>query len=109
MRVAIVSQEYPPQSAKGGIGTQAYAKAHGLAQRGHDVTVITRSATAERNETRDGGMRVIRVAAPSLTAHTEVADWVAYSAQVAAEIAVQHASSPFDLVEFPEWGCEAYV
>ena len=31
MRIVFVAQEYPPESAKGGIGTQTFAKAHGLA------------------------------------------------------------------------------
>jgi glycosyltransferase involved in cell wall biosynthesis len=109
MRIAIVAQEYPPETAKGGIGTQAYAKAHGLARLGHDVTVISRSTTDQRQERADGKVRVIRVRTPHLEAYTEVADWVAYSAEVAAEIADMHSQTPLDLVEFPEWACEAYV
>jgi glycosyltransferase involved in cell wall biosynthesis len=109
MNIAIVSQEYPPETAKGGIGTQAYAKATGLARRGHNVFVISRSSDSRAKLVEDDGICVIRLAGPRLEAHTEVADWVAYSAEVAAEIAAVNAKQPLDLVEFPEWGCEAYV
>src|SRR5438093_665826 len=37
MRIGLVSQEYPPETAHGGIGTQTYLKAHGLAALGHAV------------------------------------------------------------------------
>jgi hypothetical protein len=40
MRICLVSQEYPPETAKGGLGTQTYLKAHGLALLGHEVHVI---------------------------------------------------------------------
>ena len=109
MRIAIVSQEYPPETAKGGIGTQAYAKAHGLAQLGHEVVVISRSRTRQREERRDGNVRLIRTRSPQMIAYTEIADWLAYSAEVAGEIAAVHAQSPLDLIEFPEWACESYV
>jgi len=109
MRIAIVAQEYPPETAKGGIGTQAYAKAHGLARLGHIVTVLSRSTTDQRQERSDGKVRIIRVRPPRLQACTDVADWVAYSAEVAAEIADMDSQSRLDLVEFPEWACESYV
>jgi glycosyltransferase involved in cell wall biosynthesis len=110
MNIAVVSQEYPPETAKGGLGTQAYAKASGLARRGHNVHVITRAGSEARpGVTQSDGKRVIRLAGPRLQAHTEVADWIAYSAEVAAEVADLHEKVPLDLIEFPEWGCEAYV
>lgn len=30
MRIALVSQEYPPEATHGGIGSQTHLKAHGL-------------------------------------------------------------------------------
>ena len=41
MRVCLVSYEYPPETADGGIGTQTWNKAHGLTRLGHDVEVLT--------------------------------------------------------------------
>ena len=43
MRVLLVSAEYPPETAYGGIGTQALAKARRLTEAGHQVDVISHS------------------------------------------------------------------
>jgi glycosyltransferase involved in cell wall biosynthesis len=111
MRIALVSQEYPPETAKGGLGSQTFLKAHGLAALGHEVHVISRSPDTEHGERMDGPVRLTRV--PGLNArmkvYTEAADWLTYSSEVAAAVAEQHLATPFDLVEFPEWGGEGYV
>ena len=111
MRIALVSQEYPPQTAKGGIGSQTFVKAHGLSARGHEVHVISRSTDSQRSVAQDGKVRVRRI--PGLNArmavHTEAADWVGYSVEVAAAVATLHTESPLDLVDFPEWGAEGYT
>lgn len=111
MRIAFVSQEYPPETAHGGIGSQTYLKAHGMALLGHEVIVISHSTDADRHEYQDGPVRVIRV--PSfdthLPIHTLPVRWLTYSAQVAAAVAAVHAQTPLDLVDFPEWGGEGYI
>lgn len=114
MRIALLSQEYPPETAKGGLGTQTYLKAHGLLSLGHEVCVISRCAKDApkiRSERDDRGVRVIRI--PGFEAHmgvyTAPADWVTYSAAVAAEIAGLNERWPIDVVEFPEWAAEGYV
>ena len=111
MRIALVSQEYPPETAKGGLGSQTFLKAHGLTALGHEVHVISRSPTAEGSERNDGGVHVTRI--PGLDArmsvYTEAADWLGYSTEVSAAIAKLHARTPLELVEFPEWGAEGYV
>lgn len=111
MKICLVSQEYPPETAKGGIGTQAFLKAHGLAQMGHEVYVVSRSVSGLRSEGKAGGVLVIRIAAPAERArmHTEIADWISYSSEVAAAVQALHGEVGLDLVEFPEWGCEGYV
>src|SRR5262245_60357455 len=99
MRIALVSQEYPPETAKGGIGTQTYLKAHGLAARGHEMHVLSRSTGSERSEHWDKTVRVTRLpgAAPRLPLYTEAADWLTYSAEVAAAVASLHAATPLDV------------
>jgi glycosyltransferase involved in cell wall biosynthesis len=111
MRLALVSQEYPPETAKGGLGSQTYLKAHGLASLGFEVHVISRSLTGQRIERLDHGVHVLRIPGVDqrLPLHTEMADWLTYSAEVAAAVNDLHRSRPLDLVEFPEWGAEAYV
>lgn len=111
MRIALVSQEYPPETAKGGLGTQTYLKAHGLAARGHEVHVVSQTAGPALLQTRDGSVRVIRTPGfyPRMPIWTEPAGWLTYSAEVAAVLAQLHSESPLDLVDFAEWAAEGYV
>ena len=107
----LVSQEYPPETGRGGIGTQAHVKAHTLAARGHRVRVISRSKDGTRCEYADGSVRVTRIPPGplALEAGTQAGDWLLYSTAVAAELARARAEQSPDLVEFPEWGNEGYV
>lgn len=111
MRLVLSSQQYPPETADGGIGTQTYAKAHGLAARGHDVTVVSHSPDGVRRMYRDDRVNVLRVPGfdEQMPMHTMEAWWLTYSALVAAEIAALHRATPFDLVDFPEYGAEGFV
>ena len=111
MRVALVSQEYPPETAHGGIATQTRAKAVGLAALGHAVHVISHSVDGRRHVADAGGIAVIRI--PGFDAlmplHTEIARSVTWSALIAAEVAQLHARVGLDVVDFPDWGNESQV
>lgn len=111
MRIGLISQEYPPETAKGGIGSQTYIKAHGLAALGHEVHVISRSPGKEKSVRQDGDVRLTRV--PGMDArmgiYTTIADWLTYSSEVAGAIWETHSKVPFDILDFPEWGAEGYV
>lgn len=111
MRIALVSQEYPPETAHGGIGTQTYLKAHGLAARAHEVYVISHSVDDRKHVYRDGGVQVIRI--PNRDGQFEIrADPVrrlSYSTEVARAVDELHAEADLDLVDFPEYGAEGYV
>jgi len=111
MRIALVSQEYPPETAKGGLGTQTHFKAHGLAAMGHEIHVVSRSPGGERSERWDGSVHLIRIPGweTRMPLHTELADWLTYSAEVASTLESLHKRQPLDLVEFPEWGAEGFV
>ncbi len=111
MRIALISQEYPPETAGGGLGTQTRLKAHGLSRRGHEVFVISRSIDDRTHEYWDGRVHVTRVPGfeSQVSLHTDVADWVTYSAQINTALMARHAASPLDLVDFPEWAAEGYV
>jgi glycosyltransferase involved in cell wall biosynthesis len=110
MRICLVSQEYPPETAKGGIGTQTYMKAHGLAGLGHEIFVLSRvEGYTERREYRTGDVTVIRIPNILRSVHTEIADWVIYSGAVAAELSRLHYRAPLDLVDFPEWAAEGFA
>lgn len=106
-----MSQEYPPETAHGGIGTQTYLKAHGLAARGHELHVVSHSTDGRRHESRDGPVHVTRIPGPDarLPVHTEPVRWLGYSVEAAAAVADLHARAPLDVVDFPEWAGEGYV
>src|SRR5262249_15315142 len=111
MRICLVSQEYPPETAAGGIGSQTYTKAHGLAELGHEVHVIAASTDHARHQYWDGPVCVTRVASfhHRMPLNTELVQWLTYSTEVAATISVLHARERFEIVDFPDWGCESYV
>jgi len=111
MRIALVSQEYPPETAKGGLGTQTFLKAHGLAALGHEVYVVSRSPTGKPTHKKTGKVWVARVGSFSngFSAHTDIADWLTHSAMVSAEIEALHARKPLDLIDCPEWAAEGFV
>jgi glycosyltransferase involved in cell wall biosynthesis len=111
MKIALVSQEYPPETAKGGLASQTYLKAHGMAERGHDVHVISQTSGPQRLEFRDGAVRVTRTPGfyHRMNISTQAAAWLTYSVEVAVLLAELQARENFDLVDFPEWGGEGYV
>jgi len=111
MKIALVSQEYPPETARGGIGTQTYVKAKGLAAFGHEVFVISRSINGERHEQRDGNICVIRIPGmeDKLTEMTERVQWITHSVVVAQELDALQKRTRLDIIDFPEWAAEGYV
>jgi len=50
LNICLISEELPPETGWGGIGTYTYNLAHGLAQLGHSVHVIARTWGEERME-----------------------------------------------------------
>lgn len=111
MRICLVSQEYPPDTNSGGIASQTHTKARGLAALGHEVDAISAAAERTQNKYRDGPVRVTRIPGfhGRMPLNTELVQWLTYSMEVAATICTLHAQARFDLVDFPEWGCEGYV
>lgn len=111
MRIALVSQEYPPQTGHGGIATQTFLKANGLSKRGHDISVISHSIDGRRSEESRDGVRVVRIPGldDRLDIRGEAIRWLTYSALVAEELEELHSRVGFDLVDFPDWGSEGYL
>jgi hypothetical protein len=66
MKICLVSQEYPPETPWGGIGTQTWNKARALAERGHETHVLSRSAEegADLRTELDHGVIVHRMKPP---------------------------------------------
>lgn len=111
MKIALVSQEYPPETARGGIGSQTYSKAKGLSALGHEVYVISRSIDRHRHQQRVGNVNVIRIPGmdDSLPEMTTIVQWLTHSVVVAAEIGALNKLVQLDIIDFPEWAAEGYA
>ncbi len=111
MNILLVSQEFPPETARGGIGSQTLAKAKGLAALGHKVFVISRSIDTNRHERTADNICVIRI--PGMEAAmpdmTDTVQWITHSVAVAAEITALQQRVQIDIIDFPEWAAEGYV
>ena len=90
MHIAMVSGEYPPRW--GGIGSVVYHLAGHLAQRGHDVTIITR--THKQPTPQQPGVSVLQV--PWLKA--PMAFTRSYGKHALTELRRLHQVKPVDVV-----------
>src|SRR4051794_18353930 len=111
MKVCLVSQEYPPETGGGGIGTQTYLKARGLSARGHEIHVVSLAAQGPVRVYKDVDAVVHRIAAPALSApgYELSTYWLAYSAAVSSYLAPLHDRIGFDIIQFPEYCGEGFV
>lgn len=111
MKIALISQEYPPETANGGISTQTYMRAHGLSALGHEVFVISHSLDNVRHKYLDKSVNVTRIPGfdHRLQIGTEPVRWLSYSMEVAVAVRELHLLEALDLVVFPEWGGEGYI
>lgn len=111
MKICLVSQEYPPETGGGGIGTQTYLKAHGLTARGHEVHVVSTTWTPEERVYMDRLATIHRIPQPPLTvAGNEPSSlWLAYSATVAKRIIDLDKKVGFDVMQFPEYAGEGLI
>jgi glycosyltransferase involved in cell wall biosynthesis len=109
VRICIVSLEYPPDTAHGGIGTQTQLKARLLASRGHEVEVLS-AATEPGGELKSGlidGVRVHRMPEPD-GLHTDQGYWLGYSSALLGTLRALEHDRRFDLIDFPDYGGEGF-
>lgn len=111
MRIALVSKDYPPTKNLGGIGTQTYHLAHGLAALGHQIHVITHSPDMKSTyEDQTNGVSIIRTAQdPGPKNDMPLSEWISYSARIASELWTLHGKTPLDLVKFADYHGEGFV
>ncbi|HSB70232.1 MAG TPA: glycosyltransferase family 4 protein [Candidatus Methylomirabilis sp.] len=115
MRICLVSQEYPPETGWGGIGTYTYELAHGLASAGHDVHVLSLSLDRADHTSSDGKVTVHRLA----TLRLRIGLWrmglgmagatMLRSLTVARALRGLHRVHRIDLVEAPEYSAEGFI
>jgi glycosyltransferase involved in cell wall biosynthesis len=111
MKICLVSQEYPPETGGGGIGTQTFLKARGLSARGHEVHVVSASATPEARTYKDGDATVHRVPYPALAGlgSEQSTSWLALSFTFAQKVAELAQQVSFDIMQFPEYCGEGFI
>ena len=110
LRVLLLSTEYPPETGWGGIGTYTYNMARALAERGHEVHVLSVAPRQRERHYRDDDVHVHRFpnrelwkmrglrSAPMPVPHLEQA--------VSTYLAYRRLSIDFDIIEYPEWLAE---
>src|SRR5262245_3956204 len=112
MRICLVSQEFPPDTARGGIGTQTWNKARGLAAAGHTVEVVAAAGKpcSAPTVSQDYGFKVHRLPTPgsAFEVHGEASYWLGYAWTVFGYLRNLIAAEPFDVIDFPEYGGEGF-
>lgn len=117
MRICLVSQEYPPETARGGIGTQTWNKAHALARLGHRVHVLSCSAHFGHDLTTvdEGGVTLHRMPPLGQEAGRDVPIYnpatysVGYTWSVLRQLYRLMHTTAFDVIDFPEYGAEGFA
>lgn len=111
MRVLLVSQEYPPETAWGGIGTYVGLHAPALAALGHEVHVLSVVDGQDASDVQRDGVVVHRrgfarrVRGPGRVAKQT---WTRF--ELARNVALHaRALPPADVVESPEWMAESLL
>lgn len=117
MHIVYVTREYPPSLRGGGIASYVKEMAHGLSQKGHQVTVIAASDdTSKSSEYIDDGVRVIRLSGgdfviPQVEGKSLVKKFRMfyrfYSYRKKVLEAVRHLEN-VDIIEVPDFGAEGY-
>jgi glycosyltransferase involved in cell wall biosynthesis len=114
MKICLVSQEYPPETAWGGIGTQTLGKAQCLTRLGHEVHVLSRSADAAapdlRTETEDG-IVVHRMQPPGheFPIYCRGTYLLGYTWFILRQLNRLMEQTAFDVIDFPEFGGEGFA
>lgn len=110
MNICLVSQEYPPETARGGIGTQTWNKARTLARLGHVVHVLSCAAEPgpELQTKTDAGVTVHRMQPPGFEfpVYDASAYWVGYTWSVLRQLHHLMQMTEFDVIDFAEYGAE---
>lgn len=99
MRIALVSYEYPPDTAVGGIATYTRQWARVLSSRGHDVEVFCASLSREGSIEEDGLMvhRIIE------------SDRINFKYSIMSVFTKRHGWNKFEVAESPEFNSDGKI
>ena len=112
LHICFLSQEYPPDTGWGGIGSYTYDMAHALIQAGHRVTVIARAADRERIAD-DQGIAVHRIQPAPCWDRLRVLwrlnrVWPGFAWAAMRRLRSIHQSTPVDIVEAGECRADGF-
>ncbi len=110
--ICLISQEFPPYTSWGGIGTYNATLAFEYARRGHRVTVISRAHPGAPGEERPAkGVVVHRVGTPITRKRFvgRTVDRILHARTVASTVRLLDAQERFDVIETTEAGLEGEV
>ncbi|MDY6853880.1 MAG: glycosyltransferase family 4 protein [Thermodesulfobacteriota bacterium] len=103
MNICFLSQEYPPETHVGGIGTYTFNVASALAKLGHTVHVITSTRNTERTF-QNNGVSVHKIKRRKIK--LQELEHLVYSYRVAKKIS--WIECQFDIVQASEYANEAF-
>jgi glycogen synthase len=125
MKICLISEEFPPETGWGGIGTHTYNLSLALAGAGHEVHVLTKSVDGREHSTNTEGLSIHRIPEPRRFASTVLtaaaaaggAEFLADAGEYPlrslrrgeAVSAWLRRNGPFDVVEAPDYGAETFV
>ena len=114
LRILFLSAEYPPQTGWGGIGSYVACIAPALANRGHDVHVLSCAAGQSSSDYQEDGISIhrrptIRIKGLYRLSGGRGLMAARMLAGVSAFIHSRRLKVPYDVVEYPEWGAEGWM
>ena len=113
LRIGLISQEYPPDTARGGIGTQTWNKARALAALGHRVRVLSCAAKPgpDPQVSEHDGVTVYRLRPPGddFPVYGQAAYWLGYSWAVLGHLSRLMKEEPMDVLDVAEYGAEGFA
>ena len=117
LNICLVSQEYPPDTARGGIGTQTWNKARTLAGLGHSVHVLSCAAgdSTDWSTKAEDGVTVHRMRPPGqepgkqFPIYNAATYWLGYTWCVLRQINRLMQTTAFDVIDFAEYGAEGFA
>lgn len=105
MKICLVSREYPPETAWGGIGTYIYNLAHGLSELGNEVHVIAYAPDGEATYL-DQKVRVHRIRHIEIREKYSFLSKIFYSFRAFQKINELIDKYGIEIVEGPDWCAE---
>lgn len=105
LNICLVSREFPPDTAFGGIATYSLDLARILSLHGHQVTVFSQSVTST-HLTFIQGIPVYKIRVPKIFSHYSQEFLpifiLAYNTVIFRHVKKQHRLRPFDIIDVPD-------